>query len=524
MDFTLSNFESHPTLQLVDEDKETGLRLYTYTNCDNSSSSFVKKCRGVIVQTETNKVLTFFGYTDVVTPEELVEQKRFKPNSQTFYKSYEGTLLRLFYYHNKWRLSTNNKLNAYKSYWGRSYKSKNESFGVIFNRCLLEQETTNNSYASRLDFKKHQHPFDRLTSLLDKEKQYAFLVCSNAQTHMVCTPKPNQMFYVGTFKDNKLVSNDVLNLPEPETLTFNTEQEMVKYVDNTDYKQHQGVICYNEDGTQWKCMNRTYTTFEKLRGNTYNPLLSFLEHRLDVKNKELVQSLYPTYKNAFSSIESVIEKVVKKNFEVYTKRFLKHEYSTTSPIEYEEIVKKCLDKQKDGTSVDEKTVRSIVDTLSVETLYSIVQMYEDKEPRQLAEIAQYNFDVYCKRFIHNQFASTSVFEYKNIIVPLMEIKDTVTLDHVQKIVHDMSTDLKSELIRLYNKKLKLIRTISERNHHVYVTRFVDGNYSQTSPIEYHNIIKPLMQKFNREPIQLMDVIQHVKTLDHSILTKINKAQ
>src|SRR3990167_1636412 len=92
-------------------DSNESLELFCYEECTNDSSEDLKNCRGVVFENE-KLVLQAFPYT------EEQSYSSYQPSSEgkCFY-SMEGTLLRLFCHNSKWYLSTNKKLDAWRSRW-----------------------------------------------------------------------------------------------------------------------------------------------------------------------------------------------------------------------------------------------------------------------------------------------------------------------------------------------------------------------------------------------------------------------
>ena len=57
------------------------------------------------------------------------------------YDAYEGCLLRLFNFNNKWFLSTHKKINAFRSKW-----SSKDSFGLMFQNALQYEYNVDDSF------------------------------------------------------------------------------------------------------------------------------------------------------------------------------------------------------------------------------------------------------------------------------------------------------------------------------------------------------------------------------------------
>lgn len=95
----------------------------------------------VIMKRNTNRTVVFAGDEVVsmssvepekMTMEEYAKQKRVNPKYSILR---DGTLLRLWHYDGKWKVSTRNKLDAYDAYWTAFKNGKRLSFGELFEEC-----------------------------------------------------------------------------------------------------------------------------------------------------------------------------------------------------------------------------------------------------------------------------------------------------------------------------------------------------------------------------------------------------
>jgi hypothetical protein len=336
--FTRANIVARDSkIRLVDSDLETGLDLFCYTSCDNSEDDFIKQCRGLVFNGET-LVLKAFPYTS----EYNHEDKKYKDlitnfSDWNFYPSYEGALLRLFYFKNRWFLSTHKKLNAFKSKWGST-----RSFGELFT-LSLEKHLKNNP-----DFENHlgegSDILSRFTEKLDKNKQYMFLVRNFSYNRIVCrAPLENEtnIFHVGTFQNEKLdMENRDTGLPFPEKISISNFEDIDNWIKNCDPACYQGLICLGPNNVQIKILQTNYVDMFNLRGN--EPSLKF--RYLQVRNNETLKQsflfLYPEMYNEFADYEKTINNIGVVILRSYIQRFIK-KYFTTVPVEEYQVVKEC---------------------------------------------------------------------------------------------------------------------------------------------------------------------------------------
>ncbi len=80
-------------------------------------------------------ILQGFPYSNeqIITEKSTEEEISFlyKNNDWTITEAIEGTLIRIFYFNDKWIITTHRKLDAFKSKWGSE-----KSFGDILKKLL----------------------------------------------------------------------------------------------------------------------------------------------------------------------------------------------------------------------------------------------------------------------------------------------------------------------------------------------------------------------------------------------------
>jgi hypothetical protein len=128
-----SAVEANPKIRLVDSDPtNNNISLFCYDTCDDNDDELVKSCRGIAFSGE-ELIFKGFPYTYEYTQKKNHDaiNNLLSNNLCSIYDSFEGTLLRMFCYNNKWYLSTNRKLDANKSKWGSK-----TTFGEYFKQAL----------------------------------------------------------------------------------------------------------------------------------------------------------------------------------------------------------------------------------------------------------------------------------------------------------------------------------------------------------------------------------------------------
>ena len=323
-------------VRLVDSDEETGLELFCYIHCDNNETDFIKQCRGLVFH-GNELVMKAFSYTDeFVHTDDSLSASISSLDNWKFYTSYEGALLRLFYFSGRWFLSTHRKLNAFRSKW-----ASRDSFGTLFKKALEHESEINPLFADRLG--EGDNILVRFQNSLDKGKQYMFLLRNCSDNRIVCDPpEPSEslVFHVGTFVNGQLRMDEPSGLPTPEHHTFKTVTELTDHVASQNPKRLQGVMCFGPNNRQLKVLHTSYFDMFQTRGNEPSIKFRYLQVRMNTKMTEMLFSLYPELKPVFDDYENTLYDIARSIYRAYVQRFIKKRYVTVPREEYQ-VVSEC---------------------------------------------------------------------------------------------------------------------------------------------------------------------------------------
>lgn len=328
---------SNNSITRVDFDADSNLELYCYLECSNSDNVNLKRCRGLVFH-QGKLILAGFPYTDEynISDSNEINQRITNISDWTFYPSYEGSLIRLFYFNNRWFVSTNKKLNAFRSKW-----SSSKSFGELFEDALLHECSLNETFSKTVD---RNHIITSFCSLLNKGNQYMFLIRNNKENRIVCNPPSNDehhVFHVGTFIDNKLdLKHEIENFPRPEELKFENSTKLFQFISNSNYKNLQGVIAFNSSNEQIKIYNPEYQTFYNTRGNVPSVKFRYLAVRMDKNMVNRMYEIYPEFIETFEKYESCIFEIAQIIHNLYCQKHIKKIF-TVAPQDQYNIMKNC---------------------------------------------------------------------------------------------------------------------------------------------------------------------------------------
>lgn len=360
LEFNRKNIELlNKNIRLVDSDPATGLDQFCYIKCEDSDPEIFKQSRGVIFKGD-DVVMRGFPYTIEYTEnnngKEITDNIENIFDKCMFYDSYEGSTIRMFYYGEKWYLSTNRKLDAFRSKW-----ASRESFGSFFQKALEYEVENNKGLSDALNFNKEtDNIIEKFQAILDKSKQYMFLLLNNDENRIVCdAPEHPTVFHVGTFINFELSMDEDIYIPQPKKHEFTNIGELYTYVNQVNYKNLQGVIVFAPDNKQYKIFNDEYKNLYAVRNNEPSIKFRYLQVRMNKKYNDALHFLYPNFTSAFEEYENSLHDIAKEIQNSYISRFIKKEYVSVDVNRYKIISSlhqwHTLDRSQNKISLD-KTI------------------------------------------------------------------------------------------------------------------------------------------------------------------------
>lgn len=351
-------------------DSADGLELYCYVKCDSTDDPVLQNCRGVVFH-ENEIIMKAFPYTienSHTDFEEIDKNISSLFDKCSFYDAHEGSLIRLFYFNNKWFMSTHRKLNAFKSKW-----ASKDSFGTCFKRAL-EVEVQNNKDLSDTLPNNDNSLLERFQETLDKEKQYMFLVRHTDENRIVCeAPETPTLYHVGTFVNGELVMTEDCKIPYPKKHQFNDLNDLLNHVDNIDIRKLQGIICFTPNNKQIKINHCDYNDLFRARGNEPSIKFRYLQVRMNTKITDMLFHLYPNMAETFDEIENNIYDVCKNIYNAYVQRFIKKRFVTV-PTEEFVVVRECHSWHEENRVSNRITLDKVIQIFNKQSPSSINRM------------------------------------------------------------------------------------------------------------------------------------------------------
>lgn len=273
------------------------LLLFNANKNSNMSLPSVQQANGLVVDSD-NKQVVCYSF-DIMqeysaTDNELNNELYSNWNSYTVQRIYDGTIIRLVYYNNKWWTMTLKSTNASKVYWS-SPRSFEDLFYNAANDLYLDHNTLNTNYCYTFIL---MHPDNQLVVQYNKPNLY--LLC------------------VYNLSNNTYVNNDDVNInisPVP-TCSFNSFKNLLSEFSKQEFilpfteNSNLGYILVNNTtGKRIKMETEFYKKAKELKGNV--PVVNYRVVELIHSSNFDYEEVLREFVMYFPQYESNVEKVVK---------------------------------------------------------------------------------------------------------------------------------------------------------------------------------------------------------------------
>jgi hypothetical protein len=297
-----------PVIETVDFDQDLTIQYATIQQnlLDCVKEDELRRVRGVITNKTTGEIVhpgSFFPYefTDKEQCEKKMNELNHKLEDMTVQYSYEGTIIRIFYY-KRWYICTHRKLDSGKSKWG-----SNDSFKFLFEKGLKE------SYGIVLQ---------DLINKLNLRCQYTFMIMANENTRFVCVPNhfPKKVYFVASNDPDLMLNIDLL--PKPEQM-FETLDSVFDYAKHMTYPfTHQGLLLIHQNGSQYRIVSSEYARLFQVRNNEQSIPYRYLQLKSqnDYTSIDLLKKLFPQYIKTFDSYDNYVQQLASIIYNEYSLR------------------------------------------------------------------------------------------------------------------------------------------------------------------------------------------------------------
>lgn len=356
-------------------DQEEGLKIWNYYSCERDSPEDLKRVRGWVEEVDTGKILfDTFPYTEEYCSHDDIPLLREEGLEEwDVYYSMEGCLLRIFWHKDRWFITTNKKLNAFKSRW-----ASRKSFGDMFRDGLVHMNGNENVLETLLD-------------QMDKSLVHLFLVRYNHENRVVCmAPRDmdGSVYFIGSWNNETKTLDREWRYPikvHQPTLIREVSTTLEDLVDQVNIQEYQGVILFHKKkNLQLKVYSREYDKLFRLRGNNPNIRFRYLEVRKDHDRKQEFIRLYPLYEDLFLEYEHILYQLAKLIRYYYIQRYIRNKYVTLPKEEYI-LMKKCHDWYLVNRAENKINVSKVLEILNQEdtlSLYKMIRRFQINQHHQ----------------------------------------------------------------------------------------------------------------------------------------------
>lgn len=366
-----SSIENENIQNIQKTDDDGFLQIYSYKHCDNTTK-YAWDYRGLVLNGE-RKLFRSLGYTPEYNDQEKDNvEKDFNFKDFKFFRSEEGTLLRMFYFEEqgKWYLTTHRKLDAFKSRWGSA-----SSFGDIFLDSLSDLDYMRDTPRDDL--------LSKLTEKMDKNFVYFFLVRNTSNNRIVAKPPSSPTVFqigamdvtTGDFFHEKIIQE--VGIHTQTQVQLENWDDVFTFVKNIDPFDCQGLIGFN-NGSTLKIINSKYQLYSQVRGNESSLLYRYLHIRSNPSYLKMINEIYPEHVGTFVMYENTIFKIAKSIHTSYINRFVNKQHVVVPQDEYR-IVSECHGWHISNRQTNKVSLSVVLATLSQErfasTLFQIIKRY-----------------------------------------------------------------------------------------------------------------------------------------------------
>ena len=272
---------------------------YTILSYNQIESDFynpiVRECRGIILENKTLEpvCIPFFkfgNYGEGYVPE-------IDWNSATTQEKVDGSLIKVWFHNEKWRVSTNGTIDAYNCDIGQvdllRLSCPYGSFGELFDKA---KEKAN------LDF-----------SVLNKDCTYMFELVS-PYNKVVVPYKSEEIYHIGTRNNTtKEELNVNIGVKKPKVYALNTLEDCLNSANELPYSE-EGYVVVDKYWNRIKIKSPQYVAVHHIKNNGEVNIASIVQL---VRNNELGEFLtyFPEFATNVNIIKGKIENIIKGLYE-----------------------------------------------------------------------------------------------------------------------------------------------------------------------------------------------------------------
>lgn len=270
--------------------EEDDFIIFKYNQIDSDfNEPLVRECRGIILDKNFKPVCVpffkFGNYGESYCPD-------IDWNSARVQEKVDGSLIKLWFYNGKWRISTNGTINAYKSDICQSIFSvvntPYKTFGNLFD-CAKSN--------SGLKFSK-----------LDKNNTYMFELVS-PYNKVVVPYNDIKIYHIGTRNNTTLDEIEVdIGVEKPKKYDLHTLEDCIETANKMPYNE-EGYVVVDKNWNRVKIKSPQYVAVHHLKNNGDLNLASLIQ-LVRTNETEEFRIYFPEYANFLAQIKEKVENII----------------------------------------------------------------------------------------------------------------------------------------------------------------------------------------------------------------------
>lgn len=271
--------------------RDDGYIMFSYNQLESDFyNPIVRECRGLIVDEATMKPVCvpffkFGNYGEGYVPDIDWATARVQ-------EKVDGSLMKVWHHNGRWRLSTNNTIDAFKCPLGLvdflKMDCPYETFGDLFYDAAVH---------SCLDL-----------GVLDKSNTYMFELVS-PYNKVVVNYEFAEIYHIGT-RNNETLEEMVVDIgvKKPKEYPLHTLDECVDAASKLTFNE-EGYVVVDGNWNRVKVKSPAYVAVHHLKGNDGINIKGVLDL---IKNNELDEFItyFPEYKNAVEDIKGKVDAII----------------------------------------------------------------------------------------------------------------------------------------------------------------------------------------------------------------------
>lgn len=336
--------ESGIQVREVKNDNQSDLYLLI-ANKENDMTPLQKECNGLILEKETNNIVCMCQnkFNTIQDQEQIVKLK--SENQYTMEYAEDGTVIRLYNYHDIWYTATTKCIDARKSYWS-SEKTFDNMFWDIFQTSNLDNLDKNNTY---------------IFVIIHKENR---IVINHKNNHLIYINSINNTTLVEDFT-NRFCDNSIYSTIKIDdvSLPFNQEKR--------------GIIikCLNTENN-WDIYQydfKNYSMIKDIRGNVPLIRMRYLELLNDPEKLLVLEQNYSENYMLFTMIKHCLNNLYKEIHQLYFNSHIKHSIIVSKDHKlYRTLIQLHAIYKKQGLVITLNEVKNKINTLHPDVIKKLL--------------------------------------------------------------------------------------------------------------------------------------------------------